>query len=105
MVSNSDWSKRGKLLSSEGKLSVLCVQETGVGLGFDQVPITSRVIIQLKDRPGNFYGFGIEMANPNSSSKAMIDILRDAFKKETKVRIEYLSSKRNEIVRVINLYK
>ncbi len=91
-------------LHSDGKLRGLRVQEVGdvYGGGNDQLNV--QVVVWLDSTPGQAFGFQLLNDANALAHQAMLDVLRDAFSNDWKVRLEYSieEDKRNgTIFRVI----
>ena len=100
------WRPKEELLASEGKLTLLRVHDVGSGYGPPGDQLDAEVIVGLTSKPGEAFGFQLRKDSNRAYHKGMLDLLRDSFKNETVIRIEYVrveSNKNSKIIRVINL--
>lgn len=95
----------GSLLAVEGRLSFLRVHDVGTGFGPPQDPIDAEVIVQLAGlpRPTKSFGFQLRTDANEAERRGMLDLLRDAFRYDRPIRIEYLRTgiRTGLIIRVI----
>jgi hypothetical protein len=78
------------VLAAEGKLTLLRVHELGTGFGPPSDQIDGEVVIRLDTEPGRAFGFQLRDDANEGAHRSMLDLLRDAFNREFRVRIDYL---------------
>lgn len=97
-----------KLYSAKGKLTLLRVHALGSAFGPPQDKIDVEVVIRLDSKPGESFGFQLRDNNDDTAvRRAMFDLLRDAFKNNWTVSIDYWmdAGKKNGIVHRVALTK
>lgn len=100
----TDW-PIGQLVAVEGKVSLLRVHDEGTAYGPPGDVLDAEVIVQLANQSGYAYGFQLRADSQGPARKGMLDQLRDAFRKDKAVRLEYVRTgfRNGQIQRVINL--
>jgi hypothetical protein len=95
----------GSLLAAEGKLTFLRVHDVGTGFGPPGDSINVEVVIQLDTHPGKSFGFQLRTDDQEYARKGMLDLLRDAFNEDHRVRVDYVRTgiRNGEILRVMLL--
>jgi len=97
-----------QLYGAKGKLTLLRVHALGSGFGPPQDKIDVEVVIRLDSKPGESFGFQLRDNNDDTAvRRAMFDLLRDAFKNNWTVYIDYWmdAGKKNGIVHRVSLTK
>jgi hypothetical protein len=79
----------GSLLATEGRVAALRVQDVGTGFGIPSDRLDAEVIIQLDTQPGRAFGFQLRKDTNEAAHRGMLDLLRDAFRRERVVRLAY----------------
>ncbi len=96
----------GSILAVEGKVTLLRVHDVGTKYGppIDQIDV--EVVIKLDSEPDKAFGFQLRDNNNEGTHSGMLDLLRNAFKYDFQVRIEYVRTGfRNGIIkRVIRIH-
>jgi photosystem II stability/assembly factor-like uncharacterized protein len=95
----------GSLLAAEGKLTFLRVHDVGTGFGPPTDFIDVEVVIALDSQPGKFFGFQLRADGNRDAHRDMLNLLRDAFKRERRVRIDYFRTgvRNGRIIRILQL--
>ena len=86
---DTDW-PLGALIAVEGRVTVLRAQDVGEGFGPPGDFIDAEVIVQLDSTPGFSYGFQLRVDGDAAARRGMLDRLRDALRRDTRVRLEYV---------------
>lgn len=86
---DTDW-PIGALIAAEGRVTVLRVQDVGQLYGPPGDAIDADVIVQLDSTPGFSYGFQLRVDGDAAARRGMLDRLRDAMRRDTRVRLEYV---------------
>ena len=86
---DTDW-PIGALVAVEGRVTVLRAQDVGQGFGPPGDVIDADVIVQLDTTPGYSYGFQLRLDGEAAARRGMLDRLRDALRRDTRVRLEYV---------------
>jgi hypothetical protein len=96
----------GSVLASEGKVTFLRVHDPGTGFGPPLEFLDAEVIVQLDSEPGKSFGFQLRNDGNESQRRGMLDLLRNAFRRNEPVRIEYTrtSIHNGVIFRVVKLH-
>jgi photosystem II stability/assembly factor-like uncharacterized protein len=95
---NTD-SPLGSTLAAEGTITLLRVHNVGTRYGPPTDQIDVEVVVQLDSQPGKAFGFQLREDASEGQRRGILNVLRDAFKRERKVRIEYVrTGLRNGIV-------
>jgi len=95
----------GSLLAVEGRLTFLRVHDVGTGYGPNNDFLDVEVVIQLDTYPGKSFGFQLRTDDQEYAHKGMLDLLRDAFNEDYRVRVDYVQTglRNGEILRVLVL--
>ena len=95
----------GSLLAAEGKLTFLRVHDVGTAYGPPSDRIDGEIIIQLDSLPGRAFGFQLRTDANEFTHKGMLDVLRDAFTHDTRIRVDYIRTglRNGRILRVMQL--
>ena len=86
---DTDW-PMGALIAVDGRLTLLRVQDVGQLYGAPGDVIDADVIVQLDSTPGFSYGFQLRVDGDAAAHRGMLDRLRDALRRDTRVRLEYV---------------
>jgi len=79
------------ILAATGKLTLLRVHDLGTGFGPPTDFIDVEVVIGLDSQPGKFFGFQLRNDANRNAHRDMLNRLRDAFKNNRTVTIDYRS--------------
>ncbi len=82
--------KIGGLLGARGRITMLRIHDVGTGYGPPKDQIDGEVVIQFNANQDNAYGFQLRNDGNKVAQKGMLTSLRQAFKTNTPVRIDYL---------------
>lgn len=77
------------LINSSGKINFLRVNDVGTGYGPPTDFIDAEVVIHLDTQPGKAMGFTLRNDANRAAHAAMLDLLRDAYKNNWTVSIDY----------------
>lgn len=80
----------GSLIAAEGRVTALRIQDVGQGFGPPGDVVDADVIVQLDSTPGFSYGFQLRLDGDATARRGMLDRLRDALRRDTRVRLEYV---------------
>jgi hypothetical protein len=80
----------GTVLAAEGKMTSLLVQDLGSGYGPPADRIDGEVVIRIDSLPEKAFGFTLRRDADESTHGKMLDLLRDAFRRDIRVRLEYI---------------
>jgi photosystem II stability/assembly factor-like uncharacterized protein len=97
--------KKGLQAALQGKISLLRVHESGSKYGGPPDVLDADVIIRLDSHPKIALGFKLRPGQDEEAAAGMLDLLRDAFKNDEKIHVEYEKTGLNigMIIRVIRL--
>jgi hypothetical protein len=97
--------RKDSLSAVQGKISYLRVHAPGSKYGGDPDVLDADVIVRLKNHPKIAMGFQLRPGQDEGTSQGMLDLLRDAFKNDETVHIEYEKMGLNigRIIRVIKI--
>jgi hypothetical protein len=103
-VVNTDW-PIGTLANAQGRISFLRVHDVGTGFGPPTDFIDGEVVIQLDTLPGRGFGFQLRADTNESVAHGMLDLLRVAFERNSRVSIDYIRTglRNGRILRVADL--
>lgn len=95
----------GSLIALEGKLVFLRVHDVGTGFGPPLDSLDAEVIVRLDSHPERAFGFKLRVDPRAPVRRGMLDTLRDAFRGDRLVRVEYIRTglQTGEILRVARL--
>jgi hypothetical protein len=77
------------LVESTGKVTLLRVHDVGTGYGPANDKIDVEVIVWLDSQPGQAFGFQLRDDGNRPARQGMLDLLRDAFRNNWSVTIDY----------------
>ncbi|MGH9841607.1 MAG: hypothetical protein ACREEM_22885 [Blastocatellia bacterium] len=80
-----------QILAASGKVTLLRVHDVGTGFGPPTDFIDAEVVIGLDSQPGRFFGFQLRNDANRDARRDMLNRLRDAFKNNRTVTIDYRS--------------
>jgi hypothetical protein len=94
----------GSILQATGRVTLLRVHEVGSKYGPPEDQVDAEVIVQLDSMPGYAFGFKLRTGTGEAAHKGMLDRLRDAFRKNRVVVIDYERTgfRNNRLIRVMN---
>ena len=87
-VVNTDW-PIGTLANAQGKITFLRVHDPGTGFGPPSDFLDVEVVVALDTLPGRAFGFRLRADGEESVGHGMLDLLRDAFNRNSRVSIDY----------------
>lgn len=92
----------GQVLATKGKINLLRVHDVGTGYGPSNDYLNVEVVVKLDSEPTKAFGFQLRADTNEGTHKGMLDLLRDAFKRDQLIRLEYIRTSRNNgrIIRV-----
>lgn len=80
----------GELLSAQGRLTMLRVQDLNNGFGPATDRIDGEVVMALDNEPGRAFGFQLRRGDPLPARQRLLALLRDAFNHDRPLTIDYL---------------
>jgi hypothetical protein len=80
---------RAGLVESIGKVTLLRVHDVGTAYGPPNDKIDVEVIVWLDSQPGKAFGFQLRDDGNRPAHQGMLDLLRDAFRNNWTVTIDY----------------
>lgn len=80
----------GEMLSAQGRLTMLRLQDVGNGFGPATDCIDGEVVIALDNEPGRAFGFQLRRGDNLPARQRLLALLRDAFNHDRPVMIDYL---------------
>jgi hypothetical protein len=80
----------GSIIAVEGKITFLRVHDVGTKYGPPTDQIDVEVVIQLDSKPGKAFGFQLRDDENEGAHRGMLDLLRDAFNQDRRIRIDYV---------------
>jgi hypothetical protein len=80
---------RAGLVESIGKVTLLRVHDVGTAYGPPTDKIDVEVIVWLDSQPGKAFGFQLRDDGNRPARQGMLDLLRDAFRNNWTVTIDY----------------
>jgi hypothetical protein len=101
---NTDW-PIGTLAAAQGRVSFLRVHDVGTGFGPRSDFLDVEVVIALDTLPGRGFGFQLRADTKESVAHGMLDLLRDAYNRNSRVTIDYIRTglRNGRILRVADL--
>jgi hypothetical protein len=95
----------GSVLAVEGKLTFLRVHDPGTGFGPPVEFLDTEVVVKVDTAPLKAFGFQLREDGEEAARRGMLALLRDAFRQDRRVRIEYVrtSIHHGVIFRVVQL--
>jgi hypothetical protein len=96
----------GQVLAAEGKLNFLRVHDVGTGWGPPNDFLDVEVVIKLDSQQDRAFGFQLRDDSNAHAHSRMVDLLRDAFNRDSRVRIDYIDRpgrSNGRILRVIDV--
>jgi hypothetical protein len=93
----------GAVVATEGRLTLLRVHDVGTKFGPPTDVIDAEVIIRLDTELEKAFGFQLRTDDDEQARRGMLHTLRDAFKRGSRVRVEYMRTgcRTGTILRVI----
>lgn len=91
------------LQAATGRVTLLRVHDVGTKYGPPDDSIDAEVIVQLDSEPEKAFGLQLRTGKDRGVATGMLDLLRDAFNHDRRVRLEFVRSgcRTGRIVRVI----
>jgi hypothetical protein len=95
----------GQVLSTEGRVTQLRLNQVGTGFGPPADKLDAEVIVGLDTEPGRGFGFQLRDNGSLGAQRRMLDLLRDAFNQRRRVRIDYerTGPRNGQVLRVMEL--
>ena len=95
----------GSLLSASGHISFLRVHDAGTGFGPPNDFLDVEVVVMLDTQPDRGFGIQLRADAQEHERHGTLDILRDAFNRDSRVTIDYVRTglRNGRIVRVADL--
>jgi hypothetical protein len=87
-VVNTDW-PIGTLANAQGRITFLRVHDLGTGFGPPSDFLDVEVVVALDTLPGRAFGFQLRGDGEEFVAHGMLDLLRDAFSRNSRVSIDY----------------
>ncbi len=81
--------KAADLLGATGKITMFRTHDVGTGYGPAVDFIDVEAVIQLDTKPGMAFGFQLRNDNQRIAREGMLNLIRDAFRNNWTVRIDY----------------
>jgi hypothetical protein len=93
----------GSLQAAEGLVTLLRAHEVGSGYGPPDDQLDAEVIVWLDSQPEKAFGFQLRKDDARAAGRGKLDLLRDAFDRNARVRVEFIRSgcRTGQIIRVI----
>ena len=100
----TDW-PIGTLAAATGRITFLRVHDVGTGWGPPSDFLDVEVVIRLDTMPGRGFGFQLRADAEEAARHGMVDLLRDAFARNSRVTVDYVRTglRNGRIVRVADL--
>jgi hypothetical protein len=91
------------VLYAVGRITLLQVQNPGMGFGPPNDRLDADVVIALDSLPGRFFGFQLRNDAQRAARRGMFNLLRDAFRQGRPILIDYVRTgvRNGRILRVI----
>jgi hypothetical protein len=95
----------GAVLAAEGRIAFLRVHDVGTGWGPPNDSLDVEAVVRLDMRPAQAFGFQLRDDRESSARRRMLDLLRDAFRRDRRVRLDYVRTglRNGRILRVMQL--
>jgi hypothetical protein len=95
----------GTLANAQGRVTFLRVHDLGTGFGPPSDFLDVEVVIALDTLPGRFFGFQLRADGGEFVAHGRLDILRDAYERNSPVTIDYIRTglRNGRILRVADL--
>lgn len=95
----------GSIVAAEGKVTLLRVHDVGTKYGPPDDQLDVEVVIWLDSERDKAFGFQLRNDANEGAHKGMLDLLRDAFSRGSRVRIDYVRTgcRTGRIIRVADL--
>lgn len=100
----TDW-PIGTVAAAVGRIKFLRVNNVGTGWGPSTDFLDAEVVIMLDSMPGRGFGFQLRAGSDESVRHGMLDLLRNAFKRNSRVTIDYVKTglRNGRILRVADI--
>ena len=101
---HTDW-PIGTLAAAQGRITFLRVHDVGTGWGPPSDFLNVEVVIALDTLPGRGFGFQLRADSEEAARHGMLDLLRDAFNRNSRVTVDYVKTglRNGRILRVVDL--
>lgn len=101
---HTDW-PIGTLAEAQGRITFLRVHDVGTGWGPPSDFLDVEVVIAIDTLPGRGFGFQLRADSEEAARHGMLDLLRDAFNRDSRVTIDYVKTglRNGRILRVADL--
>ncbi len=98
-------SQIGSVQSTQGRVTLLRINQVGTKFGPPSDEIDGEVIVQLDTEPGRAFGFQLRVDPNENSQRRMLDLLRDAFNGDHRLHLEYVRTgvKNGRLIRAMRL--
>jgi hypothetical protein len=95
----------GSLLVAQGQLTFLRVHDVGTGFGPAIDPLDAEVVVKVNSEPLKAFGFQLRSDAREPAHHSMLELLRDAFRRNHPVRLEYIRTglRHGVIIRVVQV--
>ena len=95
----------GTLANAQGRVTFLRVHDPGTGFGPPTDFLDVEVVINLDSLPGRGFGFQLRADGKESTAHGMLDLLRDAYNRNSRVSIDYIRTglRNGRILRVADV--
>lgn len=92
----------GSMLSVEGTIALLRANDPGTGYGPSTDMLDAEVIVTLDTLPDRAFGFQLRDNADEGTRRGMLDLLRDAFRRDQTIHLDYVRTglRNGRIVRV-----
>jgi hypothetical protein len=96
----------GSVLVAAGQLTFLRVHDVGTGFGPPIDPIDGEVVVKVDSEPAKAFGFQLRTDAGEATHRGMLDLLRDAFRRNRPIRLEYVKTGIHQgvIFRVVKMH-
>lgn len=96
----------GSILVVAGKLTFLRAHDVGTGFGPPIDFLDAEVVVKVDSEPQKAFGFQLRDDAGEEARRRMLDLLRDAFRRDQPVRIEYIKTglRHGVIFRVVKVH-
>jgi photosystem II stability/assembly factor-like uncharacterized protein len=95
----------GSILVATGQLTFLRVHDVGTGFGPAIDPLDAEVVVKVSSEPLKAFGFKLRTDASEEDHQGMLGVLRDTFRRNHPVRLEYIKTglRHGVIVRVVEV--
>jgi hypothetical protein len=82
----------GSVLAVSGRITFLRAHDVGTGFGPPVDHLDAEVIVKVDSDPQRAFGFQLRTDGNEEERRGMLDLLRDAFRRDLPVRLEYVKT-------------